>query len=88
MTDHRIEIHATIDGADVTVQCAYDYHPFERQTYDYPGHPEVVDLYSVMDGNVEIYAQLTTEEIEQIESDILAALKKEAAQEAYADGAA
>ncbi len=77
MTDHRIEIHAVIDEADVTVQCAYDYHPFERQTYDYPGHPEVVDLYSVMDGNVEIYGQLTEKEIERIEQQIIDALHED-----------
>lgn len=77
MTDRTIELYATIDGAEVDVTCAYDYHPYERQTYDYPGHPEVVTLYSVMDGNVEIFSALTPQEITRIEQQIIDVLHED-----------
>ena len=38
-----------------------------------------------MDGNVELWAQLTEDDIQQIECDILHAMKEESAREAYAD---
>ena len=86
-TDDTMTLTAVIDGTDVRVTVAYAYVPGQKLTHDQEGFDESVELLSCMDGNVEIYAQLTADEIAQIESDILAALKKEAAQEAYAEGA-
>jgi hypothetical protein len=84
-TDRTTTITTTIAGESVKVTVAYAYEPAERQTMDYPGCPESVELHSVMDGNVELWSQLTEDDIQQIECDILQAMKEEARHEWYAD---
>lgn len=86
-TDSTMTLTAVIDGTDVRVTVAYAYTPGQELTRYQEDYPETVELLSCMDGNVEIFHGLTEEEVQQIECAILKNREKEAAQEAYADGA-
>jgi hypothetical protein len=59
----------TYSGVDLVVE--YDYSPEERQTLEYPGYPEHVEICEVLVNGVDIISLLDTDAIEALESEVL-----------------
>ena len=69
MPTSTVTVTLTMEDAELDCELlvAYDWQPYERQTYDYPGCDACVDIYSVKSGGVEIYDTLTPQELAMIE---------------------
>jgi hypothetical protein len=56
---------------DILLWVEYDFRDGEDQTYDYVGSPPTVDLYAIYVAGVDIFDIFSSDQLEQIESEII-----------------